>query len=196
MNQLVHDLNNYAPKMETIPVHVPENDISMEEAPNDISIEDTEVSIENYPQLVPLMVRFAENAHFHWQTEQNHLDDLNEEATRNMDALLHPQLQQNLHDPFIQVEDNIPKMLTFSNGEIFFTNGRLIQSIENDVPKSSVTREKRNTRTCQENRVSQDWLLSFEIGVVEGTGEDIQLLEIFCSSPIMAEENHTFQHNI
>ena len=74
-----------------------------------------------------------------------------------------------MHDLFIQAEDKIPRMLTLPNGEDFFTNGRLIQSTENDVPESNVMGEKRNTRTGQENQVSQDWLLSFEIGVVEAT---------------------------
>ena len=124
-------------------------------------MENAKVNKENQPQPIPLTVRLTDNA-------QLYLKDLIEEATRNMDALLHPQLQQNLHDPFIQVEDNIPRMLTFSNGENFFTNGRLIQNTRNDVPESSTMGEKRNTGTCQGNQVSQDWLLSFEIGVVEG----------------------------
>ena len=49
MNQLVHDLNNYAPKIETMSMHVPENDNEVEKAPNDISMEDTEVNMENQP---------------------------------------------------------------------------------------------------------------------------------------------------
>ena len=83
-------------------------------------------------------------------------------------------------------------MLILPNGEFFFTNGRLIQNTRNDVPESSTMGEKRNTGTCQGNQISQDWLLSFEIGIVEGTREDTQLLEILCSSPITVKENHTF----
>ena len=49
MNQPVHDLNNSAPETETVSMHVPENDNEVEKAPNDISMEDTEVNMENQP---------------------------------------------------------------------------------------------------------------------------------------------------
>ena len=89
MNQPIH-----VPKMETMPMHAPENENVMEEAPNDLSMQNAKVNMENQPQPIPLTIRLADNA-------QLDLEDLIEKATRNMDALLHPQLQQNLHDPFI-----------------------------------------------------------------------------------------------
>ena len=52
-----------------------------------------------------------------WQNQQSRLDELTKEAIRNVDALLHTQLQQILHDPFIQVEGNVPRTLIHPNGE-------------------------------------------------------------------------------
>ena len=75
-------------------------------------MENAKVNKENQPQPIPLTVRLADNTHFH-------LEDLTEEAIRNINALLHPQLQQNLHNPFIPTKDDIPRMLTLLNGENF-----------------------------------------------------------------------------
>ena len=108
------------------------------------------------------------------------MNELTDEAIRNADALLHPQLQQPFTNLFTQLEGNIPRMLSFPTRENLFTNAKLVQ---NDIPESSSTGEQRNLFGKNLN-----WMLSFELSIANIPSDNTTCLEILTFS-IPTNEN-------
>ena len=63
-----------------------ESDEENEDSLIEVAEKDTEI----IPQPTPFDVRFPEKVQFEWQQQQEQLEELTDEADRNINALLHP----------------------------------------------------------------------------------------------------------
>ena len=93
--------------------------------------------------LIPLDVRFPDEAHHGLQQQHDHLEELFPESNIEINSLFNPEIQPVYQDPFIQLENNTPRWIQLSGGEVMFTNGRLDESNSHDQPESSAMGELR-----------------------------------------------------
>ena len=96
-------------------------------------------------------------------------------------------------DPFIQPENNTPRWIQLSGGEVIFTNGRLDQRNTYDQLEISAMGELRALMEMQENLCAKDWPLCIEFCIEQdadntrqGDANEGQLNHI---SPLGPEEN-------
>ena len=126
------------------------------------------------PPATPLTIKVLEDAYDEWQQRQEQLEELLQEANKNIDAFLQSDAQQPMIDPYTQLVDNAYRLIRLPNGENLFIDGKLTGE---DIPKSSAMGERRQPLVNQENNLSQDWGLTFELCVKNIQAEGSSFLE-------------------